>query len=151
EDESSNDLVFIERSYLSEILPGFKIGAGYNGTVGLLGFSGNVYNLREASDGEARPTNSGAGAVARAFVAPLNERTLALHIGGSYAYESTDIDGERVRVEPIGRAQEYRSGEDFRFDIFDQRDARAQINRGLFESAFIDGPLTLQGEYLVGK
>lgn len=147
---SSNDTAFIERSYVAAAVPGFKIGAAYHGAVKMVGFSGNVYNMREASEDEARPTNAGVGAVARGYFSPVHKKTMAVHLGMSYAQEYSDRDGMRVRVSPIGRADEYRNGEEFRFELFDRRDEHAQIHRANLEAAAINGPLYVQGEYLKG-
>lgn len=148
---SSNDIAFMERPYVSDATPGFQIGAGYNGEFRKFGYSGAVYNLREASDGESRPINGGLGLVGRAYVAPIHEKTIAVHIGASYAFEKTDSTGARVRVSPIGRAQDFNNLENFRFELFDRRAERAEIDRAIIEGAAINGPLCVQGEYLDGS
>lgn len=149
---SSDDITFIERSYVSEALPGFQIGAAYHGAKGLVGYAGTVYNMRAASDGEARPTNSGLGTVVRGYIFPVNERQMAVHVGASYAHEFTDTDGKRTRFSPAGRAEEYRTTNiDYRFVLFDRRDDHVQVDRVIFEGAAINGSLSIQGEYLAGS
>ncbi|MCG3206105.1 MAG: Porin O [Elusimicrobia bacterium] len=148
---SAIDLVFIERPYLADIVPGYKIGLGYKGTSKKMGYSTDVYNMREASDGESRPINAGVGAVARAYAAPINQKLLALHLGGSFAVEYTDSIGTLIRVSPIGRAEEYRNTEDFRFVLVDRQDERVTVNRFNLETAAVNGPLSVQAEYMNGR
>ena len=147
----SNDLAFMERPYSTEITPGFKVGAAYNGVTGMFGYSGNVYDRRQASDGENRPINSGIGVVARGYVAPINERMTALHFGGSFAHEHSSTDGMMIDVIPAGRAQEYRNGDEFEFTIIERLSERVDMNRANFETAYINGPLAVQGEYMKGS
>ncbi len=148
---SSNDIALMERPYLSQATPDYKIGVGYNGTAGAVGYSANVYNLREAADGEDRPITDGTGSVARAYFSPVNRKTMAIHIGGSFAYEVTDSSGSRVRVSPLGRAEEYTDGEEFRFELYDRRNEEAKIKRINLEGVAINGPLAVQAEYMFGS
>lgn len=147
---SENDPAFMERAYVSEAMPGYKIGLGYNGTVSHFGYSSDVYNLREASDGGSRATNNGVGVTVRAYFAPINNKTSAVHLGTSYAHENTDVDGSVTLLRPAGRADDYRSGEPFRFTLYDRQEGRADVNRMILEGNAINGPLWVQGEFLMG-
>ncbi len=148
---SSNDITFIERSHVGNTVAGRKIGLGYNGTAGMVGYAGTVYNLREAAEGGTRAINDGIGVAARAYVAPIKERDRALHFGVSYALENTDNAGARGRVRPAGRANDYRDGDAFRFVTFDRRGERAEIDRLNLEAAAVFGPFSAQAEYLIGN
>ncbi|MFN0118817.1 MAG: OprO/OprP family phosphate-selective porin [Elusimicrobiota bacterium] len=148
---SSNHTTFIERAFVGHIVPGMKIGVAYNGSTGHFGYSGSIYNARKASDGEARPTNAGVGGVLRGFYAPVHEKTTAVHFGASYAYEATDSSGTRVRISPLGRAEEFKDGREFRFNIYDRRDRHVKVDRIIFETAAVNGPLSIQAEYLFGQ
>ncbi|MBD3271312.1 MAG: hypothetical protein GF384_02090 [Elusimicrobia bacterium] len=158
ESNNGNDILFMERGYVSDIVPGFRIGVGYYATFGLIGFGGSFYDRREASDGPSGPTTSeptetipgGFGWSARVFAAPIKEVGKVVHFGGSYARENTEDNGGRVRVRPLGRADVYDNGEPFRFVVFDRRDEKATINRMNVEGVAINGPIMLQAEYLTG-
>ncbi len=147
----SNDLPLMERSYVSEMAPGFKMGSAYYGTVGHFGYSENIYNNLEAVDAGGAPVDDGVGVVERAYVAPVNTKTETLHFAASYAYVYTDTVGDKASVRPIGRADTYRDGEDFKFTLYDRKNERAQIDRFILESAAINGPLYVQGEYMAGE
>ncbi len=153
---SGEDDTFMENSYLSQIIPGHQIGAAYYGATGMFGYAGTVYNMRQAADGEARPITSGLGSVVRGFVAPINQNQVAVHLGASFAHEFADIDNpdfitNPVRVSPAGRAERYRNGSNtYRFVIYDRDGERASIDRLNLETLMINGPLSLQGEYLKG-
>ena len=154
---SSEDDTFIESSYLSQILPGHQIGAGYYGARGMFGYAGTLYNMRQAADGEARPLTSGLGTGMRGFFTPVNQNQMAVHVGASYAHEFADVDNpdfitNPVRVSPAGRAERYRNGSNtYRFVVYDRNGERAKIDRFNVEGVVINGPLSLQGEYLTGR
>ncbi len=154
---SGEDDTFMESAYLSQIIPGHQIGAGYYGATGLFGFAGTVYNMRQAADGESRPITSGLGSVLRAYIAPINQNQMAVHLGASYAHEFADADNPShitnpIRVSPAGRAERYRDGSNtYRFIVYDRNGQQAKIDRVNVEALFINGPLSLQGEYLRGS
>jgi phosphate-selective porin OprO and OprP len=56
-----------------------------------------------------------------------------------------------VRVSPAGRAEEYRDGSDFRFVLYDRLADYATVQRWNAEAGLVNGPLSLQGEFLVGN
>ncbi|WP_420426715.1 OprO/OprP family phosphate-selective porin [Algiphilus sp.] len=150
---SSNDIVFIERSHVSNSMIARALGVGYHGTEGFFGYALSGYNLREASDGGARAINDGVGGVLRLYAAPILRDRSALHVGFSFSREVSDQGGVRGRVRPLGRSNEGR------FTLFDAsserddvaEDARATVDRLNMELAALHGPLAFEAEWLVGS
>lgn len=155
---SSNDITFIERSHVANVVASRNIGVGYTGNNDSLGYGISVYNLRNPSDGRTSAIDEGHGFSGRAYFVPLNEDGQVLHLGVSYAMEKIDsrvanpgppieFDGDdgRIRVRPAGR-----SG-DARFELADVRGSRANIGRLNLEAAAVAGPVSFQAEYLIGE
>lgn len=150
---SSNDIVFIERSHVSNSMIARALGVGYHGSEGFFGYALSGYNLREASDGGARAINDGVGGVLRLYAAPIQYDRTALHVGFSLSREVSDKGGARGRVRPLGRSNEGR------FTLFDasseradvSEDARATVDRLNMELAALHGPLAFEAEWLVGS
>lgn len=145
ETTSSNDIVFIERTHVSNAMTARAIGVGYHGTVGGFGYAASVYNLREASDGASRAIDDGIGGVVSGYVAPFNAEDKALHLGLTYAYEATDQAGGGINLRPLGRSNEGR------FTLFDVAGERADIHRVNLTLAGILGPFAGQAEWLTGS
>ncbi|WP_421717438.1 OprO/OprP family phosphate-selective porin [Algiphilus sp.] len=150
---SSNDIVFIERSHVSNSMIARALGVGYHGTRGFMGYAVSGYNLREASDGGARAVDDGVGGVLRLYAAPIQRDRTALHLGFSFSREVSDLGGTRGRLRPLGRSDEGR------FTLFDAssgrddvaEDARATVDRLNMELAALHGPVAFEAEWLVGS
>ena len=155
---SSNDITFIERSHVANVVAGRNIGIGYGGNSGNFGYGISAYNLRNAPDGGTGAIDEGHGFSGRSWFAPLNASGQVLHLGVSYVMDKIDssvadfgppivFDGDdgRVRVRPAGR-----SG-DARFTLTDVRGNRADIGRLNLEAAAVIGPFSAQAEYLLGE
>lgn len=142
---SSNDLTFMERSNIGNLVAGRQLGLAYSGASDAMGYGFNVYSLSDAADGSgARAADDGWGASGRLHFAPVNDGTNAVHFGISYALEKTDGGGERARIRPAGRSNEGR------FLVFDRRGESTEINRLNLEAAAVMGPFTAQMEYMMG-
>lgn len=150
---SSNDIVFIERSHVSNAMIARAIGVGYHGTHGAFGYAVSGYNLREASDGGARAVNDGLGGVVRLYAAPIRRENRALHLGMSVSREASDVGGTRGRLRPLGRSNEGRftlfDASSNRADVSD--DARAKVDRLNTELAALVGPVVFEAEWLMGS
>ena len=148
---SSNDLTFMERSHVGNLVAGRQIGVGYRGATESAGYGFNVYSLREASDGGSRAIDDGWGGSGRVYFAPINDGTNAVHLGVSYAIERIDdfdFDGdplgERARVRPAGRSNVGR------FVVYDRRAEKVDTSRVNLEAAATMGAFTAQAEYMMG-
>lgn len=142
---SSNDITFIERSNVGNLVAGRQIGVGYFGATEAAGYGFNFYSLSEAADGSgSRAADDGWGASGRVYFAPVNDGTNSVHLGISYAYEKTDVAGERARVRPAGRSNESR------FAVYDRRGEKADLSRINLEGAVVMGAFTAQMEYMIG-
>lgn len=153
ETTSSNDIVFIERSHVSNAMTTRALGVGYNGTGERFGYAVSGYNLREASDGGARAVNDGVGGVVRLYATPISDKDRVVHAGFSLSREVSDLGGTRGRLRPLGRSNEGRftlfDASNNRADVAD--DARATVDRLNTELAALVGPVVFEAEWLMGS
>jgi len=146
-----SDTLFMERSYLGEIMPGHRAGLAYNGWAEKFGYQGSFYSRSDSGDNTQQPTNVGNGGILRGFFLPINRKGLVAHLGASEALEKTETNGAYERVNVIGRDDKYVDGSDFHFVIYDRQGEKAAVHRTVLEGLAINGPLMLEGEYLTGR
>ena len=142
EQTSANDITFMERALVNELVPQRSIGVGFrrhganwNVAAGLFGEDWN--------DDPGKERDEGWGTTARAVLAPvLTERRL-LHLGAGASYRVPDEKEEvDFKTEPESSVTQL----DY-LDTDDIDDVQEMNTYGL-EAAATLGPVTLQSEYV---
>ncbi len=149
--ESSNDIMFTERSLLAGITEhAFDRAIGIN-----LKSSGDNWHAQIGAYGDSlsassQPGDEGWGVGARASYAPINEKDHVVHLGTYGGYrEVSDANGlysggstsARLRNETTHMSNFYLT------DTTAINDADSITLAG-FEAAYMTGPFSVQGEYL---
>ncbi|HEV7380799.1 MAG TPA: porin [Dyadobacter sp.] len=151
--ESSNDIMFTERSLVSALtVPFFDRAIGAN----LKGFGEN-WNVQSGVYGDSMGTNAtnasnneGNGFGIRGTWAPVNEKDKVLHVGLNYGYRNTSDTGTANSNAARFR---YRTTNMSELEIVDTG-ALTDIDRvktGIFELAGMYGPLSFQSEFAKSK
>ena len=151
--ESSNDIMFTERSFVSGLTtPFFDRAIGVN----LKGF-GNDWNVQSGFYGDAMGTNAsnafnneGNGFGIRGTWAPVNEKDKVLHVGLNYGYRNTSDTGTANSNPARFR---YRTTNMSELEIVDTTALADvdQVKTGIVEVAGMYGPLSFQSEFAKSK
>lgn len=143
--ESSNDIMFTERSLVSGLtLPYFDRAIGLNLKSSGKNWSaqGGVYG--EGMSGSGNNVDEGGGWAARATFAPVNTGTSVVHLGANIGQRRTNDDNSGTfRVETTNMSSFYLS-EATVGDL-------DKVAVGVLEAAAMYGPWSIQGEYARAK
>ncbi len=138
---SSNRITFMERAMISAFTPSYHLG-------GLLSTHGKNWSLAgglfEKTIGEQNTDklSSGWGTAGRLTFAPINEKKRALHLGISGEYREPDSNTVRYSTRPESKVTNKR--------LVTTRTIRNVSDTLIYglEGALIQGPWSLQGEYM---
>jgi phosphate-selective porin OprO and OprP len=144
---SSNSITFMERAEpVSLVAPNHKRGIHYAGATGNLTYAVAAYGgeNRVSTGLGANDTSAALGLGGRVTFTPIKDKTQVLHLGLSAAQES-DVTGQG----DVGSRYETRLADsvailDFPANLTDGED----ITRYGLEAAYVNGPFSLQAEYL---
>ncbi|ATB39017.1 porin [Cystobacter fuscus] len=151
-EDQTNDLYVVmqERSFLASTLaPGFQIGVGYAGDVGVFTYGVALYNLDRNNASHDR----GFGGSGRVTFAPWRTEGRVLHVGVAVAREHTDLMGDgkqpgvSLRVRTAGHLAD---GSRFLLLGFNDNSS-VDSTKGVLELAGVYGPLSLQAEAAQGR
>lgn len=144
--ESSNDIMFTERSLVSALtIPYFDRAIGVN----LKGY-GNNWNLQAGLYGDSmangtKDKDEGHGFGVRGTYALINEKDQVLHLGANYGYRKVSEDNLAN-----GKATEfsYKTTNLSNLKLVDAKFADMDnVNTAILELAAMNGPLSFQSEY----
>jgi phosphate-selective porin OprO/OprP len=147
--ESSNDIMFTERSLVSALtVPFFDRAIGLN-----LKGHGNNWNVQSGIYGDAMGSsadntdnNEGTGFAIRGTWAPIMEKDKVLHLGANYGYrkasdnEKSNTQDSRFRYRTTNMSGLSIVDADFRKDMDD-------VKTGILEVSGMYGPLSFQSEF----
>lgn len=143
--ESSNDIMFTERSLVSALtIPYFDRAIGVN----LKGY-GNNWNVQAGLYGDsmangAKDKDEGHGFGIRGTFAPINEKDQVLHLGANYGYRKVSEDNLAN-----GKSTEfsYKTTNLSNLKLVDAKFADMDnVNTAILELAAMNGPLSFQSE-----
>lgn len=143
--ESSNDIMFTERSLVSALtIPYFDRAIGAN----LKGY-GNNWNVQAGLYGDsmtngAKDKDEGHGFGIRGTFAPINEKEQVLHLGANYGYRKVSEDNLAN-----GKSTEfsYKTTNLSNLKLVDAKFADMDnVNTAILELAAMNGPLSFQSE-----
>jgi phosphate-selective porin OprO and OprP len=146
--ESSNDIMFTERSFVSGLTtPFFDRAIGIN-----LKGSGENWNVQSGFYGDSMGSssnnidnNEGHGFGIRGTWAPINEDDKVLHLGANYGYRKTSDAGQANSSAPRFR---YRTTNMSNLAVVDTTLADMDhVNTGILELSAMYGPLSFQSEF----
>ena len=146
--ESSNDIMFTERSFVSALtVPFFDRAIGIN-----LKGSGENWNVQSGFYGDSMGSssnntdnNEGHGFGIRGTWAPINEEDKVLHVGANYGYRKTSSLGQANSQAPRFR---YRTTNMSNLAVVDTTIADMDdVNTGILELSGMYGPLSFQSEF----
>ncbi len=144
---SSNNITFIERALPTAFAPSRNVGIMFSDSVMDQQMTWAAGVFRETDDRGRAVASSGYNATGRVTYTPIyeNEGADVLHLGAAYTYKNPQDNEYRVRQRPEAGITE-------RF-IDTQSPAGQDIstdNVGILglETAWVNGPFSLQGEYM---
>lgn len=138
---SSNYITFIERASINNLATSRRIGIGYNMGADNYSFAASVYGRdvgQEAVDDE------GFGVGGRATFAPWASKTSALHLGAAASYEEPQLGNDTARF----RARPEANVDGTRLIDTESISGADDITKFGLEAALVQGPFSLQAEYL---
>lgn len=147
--ESSNDIMFTERSLVSALTVPFfdrAIGANLKGFGESWNVQGGIYGDSMGSSADDTDNNEGRGFGIRGTWAPINEKDKVLHLGANYGYrkasDSTRSNSQdsRFRYRTTNMSGLSIVDADFRNDMDD-------VKTAIFEVSAMYGPLSFQSEF----
>ncbi len=152
--ESSNDIMFTERSFVSALTtPFFDRAIGINAKA--FGPNWNVQSgfygdsMSNSTDGTNRGNNEGRGFGIRGTWAPIMEEGKVLHVGANYGYRKTSDDGQSNSSASRFR---YRTTNMSNLAVVDTTLADMDdVNTGILELSGMYGPLSFQSEFAKSK
>ncbi|MFN2309058.1 MAG: OprO/OprP family phosphate-selective porin [Gammaproteobacteria bacterium] len=138
---SSNYITFIERASINNLATSRRVGIGYNTGADNYSFAASVYG-RDV--GQSTVDDEGFGFGARLSYAPWASQTGVLHLGVAASMESPSLGDEsaRFRARPEANVDGTRLIDTG--SIADVDD----ISKYGIEAALVQGPFSLQAEYL---
>lgn len=138
---SSNYITFIERASINNLATARRIGVGYNTGSDNYSFAASVYG-RDV--GDSTEGDEGFGVGGRLTYAPWAEDTRALHLGVAASMESPQLgdDAARFRARPEANVDGDRLIDTGTITNVDD------ITKYGLEAAWVQGPFSLQAEYL---
>jgi phosphate-selective porin OprO and OprP len=146
--ESSNDIMFTERSFVSALtVPFFDRAIGINAKA--FGPNWNVqsgfYGDSMGSSADSTDNNEGRGFGIRGTWAPIMEEGKLLHLGANYGYRKTSDSGRANSSAPRFR---YRTTNMSDLEIVDATlNDMEDVQTGLLELSAMYGPLSFQSEF----
>lgn len=148
---SSNYITFMERSMVNEAVnPTHRRGVQYAGSTGNVSYAAMAYggDNRANSTATAASTSAAMGVGGRVTFTPIKDKVSVLHLGLSLANES-DVNN---LSNTIGTRYETRLADAQNVLDFPGSSALADVGdimRYGVEAAYVNGPLSLQTEYMV--
>ncbi|MEQ1661968.1 MAG: OprO/OprP family phosphate-selective porin [Thiobacillus sp.] len=141
---SSNYSTFIERASINNLATSHRIGVGYNTGGDNYSFAASVYGRNV---GENTVDDEGFGVGGRLTYAPWAEGVRALHLGVAASMENPQLgdNAARFRARPEANVDGTRL-----IDTGTIADVDAITKYGL-EAALVQGPFSLQAEYLAAS
>lgn len=141
---SSNYITFIERASINNLATSRRIGLGYNTGSDNYSFAASVYG-RDV--GDSTTDDEGFGIGGRLTFAPWASESSALHLGVAAAMENPQLgdDSARFRARPEANVDGSRL-----IDTGSIADVDDITKYGL-EAALVQGPFSLQAEYLAAS
>lgn len=138
---SSNYITFIERASINNLATSRRIGVGYNTGGDNYSFAASVYGRNV---GEDTVDDEGFGVGGRLTFAPWASDTSALHLGVAASMESPRLgdDAARFRARPEANVDGGRLIDTGSLGNVDD------ITKYGLEAALVQGPFSLQAEYL---
>ncbi len=146
--ESSNDIMFTERSLVSALtVPFFDRAIGVN-----LKRHGDNWNVQSGiygdsmgSSADSTDNNEGRGFGIRGTWAPIMEENKVLHLGANYGYRKTSDSGQSNSQNSRFR---YRTTNMSDLEIVDARlNDMDDVQTGILELSAMYGPLSFQSEF----
>ena len=138
---SSNKITFMERALITAFTPSFHLG-GLLTTYGKNWSAAGGYFGETIGEQKTDRLSSGWGTAGRLTVAPINEKKRALHLGISAEYREPDSNTVRYSTRPESKVTDRRLVTTRTID-----NVSDTFIYGL-EGALIQGPWSLQGEYM---
>lgn len=146
--ESSNDIMFTERSLVSALtVPFFDRAIGIN----TKGFGDNwnvqagIYGDAMGSSANSSNNNEGKGFGIRGTWAPIMDKDKVLHLGANYGYRQTS---DNALANSQGPRFRYRTTNMSDLEIVDANlGDMDDVNTAIFELAGMYGPLSFQSEF----
>jgi phosphate-selective porin OprO and OprP len=146
--ESSNDIMFTERSFVSGLTTPFfdrAIGINLKGHGKDWNVQSGFYGDSMGSSANNTDNNEGHGFGIRGTWAPINDEDKVLHVGANYGYRKTSSLGQANSQAPRFR---YRTTNMSNLAVVDTTLADMEnVNTGLLELAGMYGPLSFQSEF----
>lgn len=138
---SSNKITFMERAMISAFTPSFHLGALVSTYGGNWSLAGGFFE-KTIGEQNTDKLSSGWGTAGRLTFAPINEKKRALHLGISAEYREPDSNSVRYSTRPESKVTDRRL-----VTTRTINDVSDTLIYGL-EGALIQGPWSLQGEYM---
>jgi len=148
--ESSNDIMFTERSFVSGLTTPFfdrAIGVNLKGHGDNWNVQSGIYSDSMGSSSNNTDNNEGKGFGIRGTWAPINEKEKVLHVGANYGYrKASDLAASSANSQaPRFR---YRSTNLSNLAIVDATlSDMDDVQTGILELSAMYGPLSFQSEY----
>lgn len=153
--ESSNDIMFTERSLLQALtIPFFDRAVGVNAKA-----FGEIWNVQGGIYGDSFTSNSsnereGSGWAVRGTVAPINSDTRVIHLGVNLGEREANADGEPNSSTSTARLRNETTNMS---DLFltdtgsGNLDDFNKMKLGILEAAAMYGPFSVQSEFAKGR
>lgn len=147
--ESSNDIMFTERSLVSALTVPFfdrAIGANLKGFGDNWNVQGGIYGDAMGSSADNTGNDEGRGFGLRGTWAPINEKGKVLHLGANYGYrkasdtEKSNSQDSRFRYRTTNMSNLALVDANLTADMDD-------VNTAIFELSGMYGPLSFQSEF----
>ncbi|VAX10637.1 Phosphate-specific outer membrane porin OprP; Pyrophosphate-specific outer membrane porin OprO [hydrothermal vent metagenome] len=139
---SSRFTTFLERASLTALSPGYGIGLGVSTYGKNWTFMGGLYGEDVSYSGDS---DEGYSVTARATYAPITGKTEALHFGISGSYREPGSDSDPVTFK--SKAETHQASQ---YSVkTDKMKGVDDYSLLAFESAWVYGPFSMQGEYTI--
>jgi phosphate-selective porin OprO/OprP len=138
---SSRYITFMERALPNAFVPGYHLGASVNYRGKNWQATGGYFD-RSIGPGD---DDEGWGYSARVTAAPIHSKKSLLHVGASAAYRNPDDDTVRFRVRPESGLTDVRFVSTGTLTHVDN-----YTTEGI-EAAWVQGPFSLQAEYMLNQ
>jgi phosphate-selective porin OprO and OprP len=151
--ESSNDIMFTERSLLQALtIPFFDRAIGVNAKA-----SGDIWNVQGGIYGDSFNSNisnrrEGSGWAVRGTVAPINSDTKVVHLGANYGEREANAEGEPNSSSGVARLRnETTNMSDLFLTDTGNINNFNKMKLGILEASAMYGPFSVQSEFAKGR